>query len=109
MWEADPLLARRENAHRGPLIDERGVIDRILRHLGLWEEGCVSTPTPSLPPKRSSSIWFDDPSRITRRLFRIDFLLLISLHSFYENAALASHTRRNTAEGDKQFPVDIRP
>ena len=36
-------------------IDEDDVIERILRHLGLWQEGCACIPAPTrLDP------WLDD-------------------------------------------------
>jgi hypothetical protein len=41
VWEADPLLCPRCGTEMRivALIDEATVIERILRHLGLWEEG----------------------------------------------------------------------
>jgi hypothetical protein len=43
VWEADPL--RRLKCSRDmrivSLIDEEDVVERILRHLGLWQEGCA--------------------------------------------------------------------
>ncbi|MCX6960753.1 MAG: hypothetical protein NTW91_10865 [Verrucomicrobia bacterium] len=40
VWEADPLLCPtcHEPMRIVALIDEQDVIERILRHLGLWEE-----------------------------------------------------------------------
>jgi hypothetical protein len=47
------------------LIDDRQVIERILRHLGLWEQGvCVSPstgPPAQLPGERIIEPWLDDP------------------------------------------------
>ena len=41
VWEADPLLCPRCSREMRivALIDDRAVIERILRHLGLWEQG----------------------------------------------------------------------
>jgi hypothetical protein len=41
VWEADPLLCPRcqHEMRIVALIDEADVIERILRHLGLWEVG----------------------------------------------------------------------
>ena len=41
------------------LIDQEDVIERILRHLGLWQEGvhCGSDP----PGKTTLDPWLDDP------------------------------------------------
>ncbi len=33
-------------------IDEEDVIERILRHLGLWQEGCACIPAPTPGVKR---------------------------------------------------------
>jgi plasmid rolling circle replication initiator protein Rep len=39
VWEADPLLCPKcqKEMRIVSLIDDRAVIERILRHLGLWE------------------------------------------------------------------------
>ena len=43
------------------LIDAREVIEKILRHLGLWEEG-VRVHTGTDPPgELMVEPWFDDP------------------------------------------------
>ena len=43
------------------LIDDREVIEKILRHLGLWEEG-VRVHTGTDPPGEPTvEPWFDDP------------------------------------------------
>ena len=41
VWEADPLLCPRcsHEMRIVSLLDDRAVIERILRHLGLWEQG----------------------------------------------------------------------
>jgi hypothetical protein len=41
VWEADPLrcLDCSREMRVVPLIDEEDVIERILRHFGLWQEG----------------------------------------------------------------------
>ena len=36
------------------LIDEEDVIERILRHLGLWQEGSARIPAPTRRAKRPS-------------------------------------------------------
>ena len=40
IWEVDPLICPRCNGEMKliALIDERSIIERILRHLGLWQE-----------------------------------------------------------------------
>ena len=49
VWEADPLLCLKcsREIRIVSLIDEEDVIERILRHLGLWQEGgaCIAVPT----------------------------------------------------------------
>jgi hypothetical protein len=43
------------------LIDDRAVIERILRHLGLWPQG-VRIPSGADPPSPTvSEPWLDDP------------------------------------------------
>jgi len=45
------------------LIDDRAVIERILRHLGLWEQGVRVTPTTGPPVaahgERAVEPWLD--------------------------------------------------
>jgi hypothetical protein len=63
VWEADPL--------RGPkcslemrivsLIDEEDVIERILRHLGLWQEGLRVHSGTDPPGETTLNRWLDDP------------------------------------------------
>jgi hypothetical protein len=51
VWEADPLLCPRcqKEMRIVALIDEREVIERILRHLGLWQQGVRVVPGPDPP------------------------------------------------------------
>jgi len=65
VWEADPLLCPKchKEMRIVSLIDERAVIERILRHLGLWEQGVRVTPARA-PPEivdRVIEPCFDDP------------------------------------------------
>ena len=48
------------------LIDQQSVIERILRHLGLWEQGVRVAPSTGPPPAPASrerivEPWLDDP------------------------------------------------
>jgi hypothetical protein len=57
VWEADPLRCLKSSREMRivSLIDEEDVIERILRHLGLWQEGgCVHSGTD--PPGETTSI-----------------------------------------------------
>ena len=51
VWEADPMLCPKCSREMRivALIDERVVIERILRHLGLWEEGVRLNPARAPP------------------------------------------------------------
>jgi hypothetical protein len=51
VWEADPLICPTCSREMRivALIDERAVIERILRHLGLWEEGERLNPARAPP------------------------------------------------------------
>jgi hypothetical protein len=65
VWEADPLLCPRcqHEMRIVALIDEAAVIERILRHLGLWEAG-VRVDAARDPPKPAEPViepWLDDP------------------------------------------------
>lgn len=65
VWEADPLLCPRcQNEMRVvALIDQAEVIERILRHLGLWEAG-VRVDAARDPPEPFEPViepWLDDP------------------------------------------------
>jgi hypothetical protein len=67
VWEADPLICPRcsKEMRIVSLIDDRAVIERILRHLGLWEQGVRVSPTTGPPApvssKRIIEPWLDDP------------------------------------------------
>jgi len=65
VWEADPLLCPtcRKEMRIVALIDDRDVIERVLRHLGLWEQGVRIAPARA-PPAPSQCViepWLDDP------------------------------------------------
>ena len=63
VWEADPLLCPKCSREMRivALIDEREVIEKILRHLGLWEEG-VRVHTGTDPPSETTvEPWLHDP------------------------------------------------
>jgi hypothetical protein len=51
VWEADPLLCPKcqKEMRIVSLIDDRDVIERILRHLGLWEQGVRVLPARAPP------------------------------------------------------------
>ena len=60
VWEADPLLCPkcRKEMRIVALIDDRDVIERILRHLGLWEQGVRVSPA-GAPPEIAE--WVIEP------------------------------------------------
>ena len=65
VWEADPLLCPKCSREMRivALIDEREVIERILRHLGLWETGVRVSPARA-PPEPGDWViepCYDDP------------------------------------------------
>jgi len=65
VWEADPLLCPhcQHEMRIIALIDEADVIERILRHLGLWEAG-VRVDAARDPPEPVGPViepWLDDP------------------------------------------------
>jgi hypothetical protein len=65
VWESDPLLCPKcHNEMRiVSLIDDPEVIERILRHLGLWQQGVRLYPSTG-PPEivdRVIEPWLDDP------------------------------------------------
>ena len=63
VWEADPLLCPRchKEMRIVSLIDDRDVIERVLRHLGLWEQG-VRVHTGADPPAEYTlEPWLEDP------------------------------------------------
>ena len=63
VWEADPLLCPicRRKMRIVALIDDREVIERILRHLGLWDQGVRVTPATGPPRQTVIEPWLDDP------------------------------------------------
>ena len=65
IWEADPLICPtcQREMRIIAFIDEREVIERILRHLGLWEEGERLNPARAPPPegKRIVDLFPGDP------------------------------------------------
>ena len=56
VWEVDPLRCPKcsREIRIVLLIDEEDVIERILRHFGLWQEGGACIPAPTLRAKRPS-------------------------------------------------------
>jgi hypothetical protein len=64
VWEADPLLCPKcqKEMRIVSLIDDQAVIERILRHLGLWQQGVRVMPSRA-PPANETVIehWPDDP------------------------------------------------
>ena len=62
VWEADPLLCPRcqKEMRIIALIDERDVIERILRHLGLWQQGVRVDSGPDPPGDWVIEPWLDD-------------------------------------------------
>ncbi len=67
VWEADPLQCPRCSCEMRivALIDERAVIERILRHMGLWAQGVRVSPSTGPPEpvsgERIIEPWLDDP------------------------------------------------
>jgi len=65
VWEADPLLCPKcqKEMRIVSLIDDREVIERILRHLGLWAQGVRVSPARAPPEivERVIEPWLDDP------------------------------------------------
>jgi hypothetical protein len=64
VWEADPLLCPRcsKEMRIVSLIDDRAVIERILRHLGLWQQGVRVSPSTGPPAEIVDRIiepWMD--------------------------------------------------
>ena len=62
VYEADPLLCPKcsHEMRIVALIDDDKVIERILRHLGLWEEG-VRVRAGADPPRLVLEPWLEDP------------------------------------------------
>ena len=68
LWEADPLRCPKCSREMPivSLIDEENVIERSLRHLGLWQErGCACIPAPTRRAKRPSIRGSTTPSPTT--------------------------------------------
>ena len=63
VWEADPLLCPRCSREMKivAIIDDRAVIERILRHLGMWQQDVRLTPTTGPPRPTVIEPWLDDP------------------------------------------------
>ena len=64
VWEADPLICPKCSREMRivALIDDRQVISRILRHLGLWKQGVRVSPARAPPAIADRVIepWLDD-------------------------------------------------
>jgi len=66
VWEADPLLCPNCGGEMRivGLINERDVIERILRHLGLWEPSVRAVPARDPPGEElipaGSDLWLDE-------------------------------------------------
>ena len=65
--EADPLRCPKCSREMRivSLIDQEDVIERILRHLGLWQEGCACIAAPTRRAKRPSIRGSTTPSSTT--------------------------------------------
>ena len=63
VWEADPLrpLKCSREMRIFSLIDEEDVIERILRHLGLCQEGGCVHSTTDPPGEMTLDLWLDRP------------------------------------------------
>ena len=63
VWEADPLRCAKCSWEMRivSLIDEEDVIERILRHLGLWQEGVRVHSGTDPPGETTLDPWLDDP------------------------------------------------
>ncbi len=63
VWEADPLLCPicQREMRIVSLIDDREVIEGILRHLGLWEQGIRVLSGTDPPADTTIEPWLDDP------------------------------------------------
>jgi len=68
VWEADPLRCpkRSREIRIVSLIDEEDVIEAILRHLGLWQEGCACIPAATRRAKRPSIRGSTTPSPMAK-------------------------------------------
>ena len=80
VWEADPLLCPNcgEEMRIVGLINERDVIERILRHLGLWEPPVRVVPARDPPGEElipaGSDPWIACPPELQRRRDEDPFL-----------------------------------
>jgi hypothetical protein len=63
VWEADPLRCPKCSREMRivSLIDQEDVIERILRHLGLWQEGPRVHSGTDPPGETTLDPWLDDP------------------------------------------------
>jgi Putative transposase/Transposase zinc-binding domain len=63
VWEADPLRCPKCSREMRivSLIDQEDVIERILRHLGLWQEGVRVHSGTDPPGETTLDPWLDDP------------------------------------------------
>jgi hypothetical protein len=63
VWEADRCGARTAHGEMRivSLIDQEDVIERILRHLGLWQEGVRVHSGTDPPGETTLDPWLDDP------------------------------------------------
>ena len=140
VWEADPLrcLKCSREMRIVSLIDQEDVIERILRHLGLWQEGGACTPAPTRRAKRPSIRGSTTPSptttpnrswrspppetsgsaqvRLSHPLFSgpqpsravFDFPTHFCHSAPMETHAIGSRLRANAPEGQKRFPISYR-
>ena len=64
VWEVDPMLCPSCSGEMRvvALINEREVIEKILKHLGLWQQGIRVSPARGPPPSEPiAEPWLDDP------------------------------------------------
>ena len=63
VWEVDPLRCSKCSAEIRivSLFDQEDVIERILRHLGLWQEGVRVHSGTDPPGETTLDRWLDDP------------------------------------------------
>ena len=116
------------------LFDQEDVIERILRHLGLWQEGVRVHPGTDPPGETTLDRWLDDPFpdydtepamafsgsarvRLSHPLFSGPASQLSGGHKpfdfrahFCHSAPIETHAfgfrlRANDPEGQKRFPI----